>query len=131
MTDSGGFIMSWPAESSLTQEQKISDGTATNSMCWLEEEFGISKECRSCNKIDTISIPQCRITGFVEEIQCSTSNKSDYKSCRSVSMEKQVFWRFVASMMAAAVALSLLVVFRQRTLDRRALEKVRKQIESI
>lgn len=52
-------------------------------------------------------------------------------SCRSAALEAQRFWRFVGSALAVAVAAAALVVLRQRVLDRRALEKVRKQIESI
>lgn len=46
-------------------------------------------------------------------------------------MEAHVFWRFVGTMMCIATIFAVLVVCRQRVLDRKALEKVRKQIESI
>ena len=52
-------------------------------------------------------------------------------SCRSAVMEAHVFWRFVGTMMCVATVFAVLVVCRQRVLDRKALEKVRKQIESI
>lgn len=53
------------------------------------------------------------------------------RRCRSAVMEAQVFWRFVGTMMCVAAVFAVLVVCRQRVLDRKALEKVRKQIESI
>ncbi|XP_053331091.1 protein JTB [Spea bombifrons] len=126
-------VLSGPrlSESALPQEQKTPGNVAGSSMCWMTEEFGISKQCSICNEFEAKRIAECSVTGFIEQVQCTSSRKAEYKSCRSVMMEKQVFWQFVAGMVAAAVALSLLVVFRQRTLDRRALEKVRKQIESI
>uniref|UniRef100_A0A8C2TU36 Jumping translocation breakpoint n=1 Tax=Coturnix japonica TaxID=93934 RepID=A0A8C2TU36_COTJA len=80
---------------------------------------------------DLKSVPECGPTGFVEKISCAASKRDEYKSCRSAVLESRLFWRFVGSMMAVAAVCSVLVVWRQRALDRRALEKVRKQIESI
>lgn len=53
------------------------------------------------------------------------------RSCRSVEMETRIFWKFEGAMLSAAAVFALLVVCRQRVLDGKALEKVRKQIESI
>ncbi|XP_066464911.1 protein JTB [Eleutherodactylus coqui] len=108
-----------------------SDTPVLSTPCWQAEEYTISKECYSCNEFETKTLGQCSITGFIEQVACTASNKSEYKSCRSAPMEKRVFWMFVGVMLAGTVALSLLVISRQRTLDRRAREKVRKQIESI
>ncbi|NXH72565.1 JTB protein, partial [Hydrobates tethys] len=77
------------------------------------------------------TIPACGPTGFIEKINCATSNRDEFKSCRSAVMEARVFWRFVGTMMCVAAVFAVLVVCRQRVLDRKALEKVRKQIESI
>ncbi|PKK17584.1 ras-related protein Rab-13 [Columba livia] len=77
------------------------------------------------------TLPECSRTGFIEKINCATSKREEYKSCRSAVMEARVFWRFVGSMMCVAAVFAVLVVWRQRVLDRKALEKVRKQIESI
>ncbi|NXM77352.1 JTB protein, partial [Serilophus lunatus] len=77
------------------------------------------------------TIPACGPTGFIEKINCATSQRQEFKSCRSAALEAQRFWRFVGSSLAVAAAAAALVVLRQRELDRRALEKVRKQIESI
>ncbi|KAM4013352.1 protein JTB [Anomaloglossus baeobatrachus] len=104
---------------------------AVSTPCWQTEEYTISRQCYSCNEFEAKTLGQCGITGFIEQVACTTSDKSEYKSCRSAPMEKRVFWQFVGVMLAGTVALSLLVITRQRTLDRRALEKVRKQIESI
>lgn len=46
-------------------------------------------------------------------------------------MEAQIFWRFEGTVLGMVAVFALLVVCRQRVLDRKALEKVRKQIESI
>ncbi|XP_040268221.1 protein JTB [Bufo bufo] len=120
--------------SSPAQDQKAaaeSDPASVSAPCWQREAYTISKDCYSCTQFETKTLDQCSDSGFVEQVACTNSNKSEYKSCRSVPMEKRVFWQFVGLMLAGTVALALLVISRQRTLDRRALEKVRKQIESI
>ncbi|XP_056403306.1 protein JTB [Hyla sarda] len=122
--------------SSLAQEAEAAGNSdsvvaVVSAPCWQTEEYTISKDCYSCNQFETKTLGQCGITGFIEQVTCTSTNKSDYKSCRSAPMEKRMFWQFVGVMLAGTVALSLLVISRQRTLDRRALEKVRKQIESI
>lgn len=52
-------------------------------------------------------------------------------SCRSTVMEEHLFWKFEAAMLALTAVFGILVVVRQRWLDRLASEKVRRQIESI
>lgn len=52
-------------------------------------------------------------------------------SCRSAVMEEHLFWKFEAAMLALTALFGILVVVRQRWLDRLASEKVRRQIESI
>ncbi|KAM5125830.1 protein JTB isoform 2-T2 [Mantella aurantiaca] len=120
------------AESSPVQEVEAAGESEIPAVtpCWKTEEFTVSRDCYNCNQFDT-TVSQCVVTGFIEQVSCSPSHKVEYKSCRSVAMEKRVFWEFVGITMAAAVVMALVVVFRQRTLDRRAREKVRKQIESI
>ncbi|XP_053560406.1 protein JTB [Bombina bombina] len=125
------LLMERPAESSL-QEKTIPDHHhALTTPCWAAEEYLMLKECYACPNFQYKTTTECSVTGFVEQVKCATSNKEEYKSCRSVVREKEIFWEFVGSMIIASVVVSLIVIFRQRTLDRRALEKVRKQIESI
>ncbi|KAE8588897.1 hypothetical protein XENTR_v10022802 [Xenopus tropicalis] len=113
-------------ESALEAKQEV-----PITQCWMAEEFIVSRECYSCTEFETKTITECSNTGFIEQVNCAVSKRADYKSCRSVEMEKQVFWKFVGGVMGVTVLFSLLVTYRQRTLDLRALEKVRKQIESI
>ena len=46
-------------------------------------------------------------------------------------MEEHLFWKFEAAMLGLTVLFAVLVVIRQRWLDRIASEKVRRQIEYI
>ncbi|KAM7373706.1 hypothetical protein PAMP_008540 [Pampus punctatissimus] len=99
--------------------------------CWLLEEFVVTTECSQCNSFQTKSWSACSQTGYVERVNCTKSNKDEYKSCRSAVMEEHLFWKFEAVMLALMVFFAVLVVIRQRWLDRLASEKVRRQIESI
>ncbi|NXL01406.1 JTB protein, partial [Mesembrinibis cayennensis] len=99
--------------------------------CWQVEDFVVAQECTRCSSFEAKRITQCSPTGFIEKISCPTSKRDEFKSCRSAVMEAHVFWRFVGTMMCVTAVFAVLVVCRQRVLDRKALEKVRKQIESI
>ncbi|NXY87623.1 JTB protein, partial [Alcedo cyanopectus] len=99
--------------------------------CWLVEDYVVVQECARCSSFQAKSMQECRPTGFVEKVTCSGTKREDFKRCRSVPAETRVFWRFVGTMAAVAAAFAALVLWRQRVLDRKALEKVRKQIESI
>ncbi|XP_011364769.1 protein JTB, partial [Pteropus vampyrus] len=75
--------------------------------------------------------PECGSTGYVQKITCSSSKRSEFRSCRSALMEQHLFWKFEGAVVSVALVFACLVIIRQRQLDRKALEKVRKQIESI
>ncbi|XP_067267350.1 protein JTB isoform X1 [Chanodichthys erythropterus] len=120
---------------------------AVSAPCWQLEEFVVAKECSACEGFHSVSfwdmythahikkfrksIPACSQTGFVETINCTKSNREEYKSCRSTKMEDLLFWKFEGAMLALTVVFAIVVVARQRSLDRKASDKVRRQIESI
>ncbi|XP_061300242.1 protein JTB [Pezoporus flaviventris] len=99
--------------------------------CWRVEEFVVAQECGPCSGFQMKTVPECSPTGFVERINCAGSKRAEYKSCRSALLDARSFWRFVGSMLGLSGLAALLVLSRQRLLDRRALEKVRKQLEAI
>ncbi|XP_056105596.1 protein JTB isoform X1 [Rhinichthys klamathensis goyatoka] len=104
---------------------------AMTAPCWQLEEFVVAKECSACEGFHSKSIPACSQTGFVETINCTKSNREEFKSCRSAKMEEHLFWKFEATMLALTVVFAIVVVVRQRSLDRQASDKVRRQIECI
>ncbi|XP_047560177.1 protein JTB isoform X2 [Lutra lutra] len=137
--------------------EKLSVG-ASNLPCWLVEEFAVAEECAPCSRFQAVSMcslpaarclrvpqhrlsvfflavskttPECGSTGYVEKITCSSSKRNEFKSCRSALMEQHLFWKFEGAIVGVALVFACLVIIRQRQLDRKALEKVRKQIESI
>ncbi|XP_034016716.1 protein JTB isoform X2 [Thalassophryne amazonica] len=116
--------------SALLNEDKAAATKSVIAPCWLVEEFVVTMECSRCNAFQTTRA-ECEQTGYVEKINCSKSNRDMYKSCRSAVMEEHLFWKFEAAMLALTALFAVLVVIRQRSLDRLASEKVRRQIESI
>uniref|UniRef100_A0A452GH82 Protein JTB n=1 Tax=Gopherus agassizii TaxID=38772 RepID=A0A452GH82_9SAUR len=99
--------------------------------CWQAEDFVVVQDCAPCTIFQAKTMPECSTTGFIEQVSCAVSKKEEYKSCRSVVTEAHSFWKFEGAMICVAVVFALLVMCRQRVLDRKALEKVLKQIESI
>ncbi|XP_075592989.1 protein JTB [Balearica regulorum gibbericeps] len=120
-----------PAVAMVASDEKRSASPVVATQCWQVEDFVVAQECTRCSSFQAKTILACSPTGFIEKINCATSKKDEFKSCRSAVMEAHVFWRFVGTMMCVAAVFAVLVVCRQRVLDRKALEKVRKQIESI
>ncbi|XP_064204535.1 protein JTB isoform X1 [Anguilla rostrata] len=112
-------------------EEKTPVTHAVTMPCWQVEEFVVSAECAQCNAFQSKTLAACSPTGFVEKINCAKSTKDEYKSCRSALMEERLFWKFEGTMVGLTVLFALVVVARQRSLDRLASEKVRRQIESI
>lgn len=114
----------------------VSDGKSPASLesivpCWQTEDFVVMQKCTPCSSFEVKTKPECGATGYIEKINCSISNKVKIKSCRSAEMEAHIFWKFEGAMLSVALVFALMVVCRQRMLDRKALDKVRKQIESI
>lgn len=112
------------------REDKQSVSTA-NLPCWQVEEFVVTEECAPCSNFQAKASPECGPTGYVQKITCSSSKRSEFRSCRSALMEQHLFWKFEGAVVSVALVFACLVIIRQRQLDRKALEKVRKQIESI
>lgn len=115
----------------LLSEEKTTVARPVTNPCWQMEEFVVAVECFRCNAFQSKSWAACTQTGYVEGINCIKSNKDEYKSCRSTLMEEHLFWKFEGAMLGLTVLFALVVVARQRSLDRLASEKVRRQIESI
>lgn len=115
----------------LLSEEKTTAVKQVVAPCWLLEEFVVTVECSPCNAFQTRSWSSCALTGYVERVNCTKTNRDEYKSCRSAVMEEHLFWKFEAAMLALTAIFAILVVVRQRWLDRLASEKVRRQIESI
>uniref|UniRef100_A0A8B9CLE9 Protein JTB n=1 Tax=Anser brachyrhynchus TaxID=132585 RepID=A0A8B9CLE9_9AVES len=126
-----GGAGAWALGAALSTRAAPAASPTQATPCWRVEDFVVAQECGRCSSFQAKTVPECGPTGFVERISCAASKRDEFKSCRSAVMEAHVFWRFVGTMMCVAAVFAVLVVCRQRVLDRKALEKVRKQIESI
>ncbi|NP_001038409.1 protein JTB [Danio rerio] len=52
---------------------------AMTAPCWQLEEFVVAKECSVCEGLQLKTIPACSQTGFIEKINCTKSNRDEYK----------------------------------------------------
>ncbi|KAJ8377912.1 hypothetical protein AAFF_G00250630 [Aldrovandia affinis] len=89
---------------------------AVTAPCWQVED-------KSAPLLLQKTVTACDPTGYVERINCAQSHKDEYKSCRSTLLEESLFWKFEGSMVGLTVVFALIVVARQRSLDRLASEK--------
>ncbi|XP_048381755.1 protein JTB [Stegostoma tigrinum] len=119
------------SESLTSHEGKDSVSNISDVPCWQVEQFLVAESCKECTRFEVKTREACSRTGFVEKVNCSESHREEYKSCRSTLMEETLFWRFEGTMFTLSVIFAVLVIHRQRALDRLASEKVRRQIESI
>ncbi|KAM9386081.1 protein JTB isoform 1-T3 [Pholidichthys leucotaenia] len=115
----------------LLSEEKSTSVQPLATPCWMMEDYVVTEECEQCSDFTWRSQSVCRKTGYVERVNCSRSNREEYRSCRSALMEERLFWKFEAAMLVLTLVFSILVVVRQRRNDRRASEKVQRQIQSI
>ncbi|XP_073422917.1 protein JTB [Dendrobates tinctorius] len=72
------LVLSFPAQEEQSPLQR--DPPAVSTLCWQTEEYTIFRECYSCNQFEAKTLGQCSITGFIEQVSCTTSEKSEYKS---------------------------------------------------
>lgn len=114
----------------LLSEERTTAVKPAVTPCWLQENFVVLEECDRCSDFNATQLV-CRQTGYVERVNCTRTSRQEYKSCRSALMEEHLFWKFEAATLSLTVVFAVLVVIRQRWLDRLASEKVRRQIESI
>ncbi|XP_007482014.1 protein JTB isoform X1 [Monodelphis domestica] len=131
---SGWLLFAFIFELGMTEvaaKEKPPINSLVSMPCWVVEDFVVAKECAPCTTFQAKTTPECGTTGFVEKISCSGSKRDEFKSCRSAMMERHLFWKFEGAVVGVAAVFACLVILRQRSLDRKALEKVRKQIESI
>ncbi|XP_060676778.1 protein JTB [Hemiscyllium ocellatum] len=113
----------WFTESLTSREGKDSVSTVSNAPCWQVEQFFVAESCKECTRFEVKTREACSTTGYVEKINCSESQREEYKSCRSALMEETLFWRFEGTMLTLSIIFSVLVIHRQRALDRLASEK--------
>uniref|UniRef100_A0A671NWM3 Jumping translocation breakpoint n=1 Tax=Sinocyclocheilus anshuiensis TaxID=1608454 RepID=A0A671NWM3_9TELE len=104
----------------LLSDEKAAVTKAVTAPCWQLEEFVVAKDCSACEGLQSVK----KYTNLTLSL-CFPF------SCRSTKMEEHLFWKFEGVMLALTVVFAIMVVARQRSLDRQASDKVRRQIESI
>ncbi|XP_034245423.1 protein JTB [Thrips palmi] len=118
-----------PSASSVSS---ASSPQATNTSCWLHEEYEVVEECHPCTDFEVASksIKECIPTKFKEVVKCRISGRA-VRSCQKVVwLEERKFWLFEVFTLCGALISSLAVFIRQRQLDRRMMKRLQAQLST-
>lgn len=110
-------------------QMTASNGNNTAS-CWTREHFTILDNCHVCSDFESKSseFSVCYKTGYKEKVNCEKEGEV-FRSCeRVVWIEERKFWTFEGCMLVAGVLSGLIVVYRQRQIDQRMIQRIQKQI---
>lgn len=116
--------------SNKTKEETNSEKLENTSMCWLNENHLIKIPCSPCTESEQISKHQiaCLNTGYKELIKCEFSGEV-YRSC-IVLNDSHSFWTFQFSAMLISLIGYCLLQLRNKQLDRKMLERLKRQLQS-
>ncbi|CAF3243686.1 unnamed protein product [Rotaria socialis] len=108
---------------------KNSDEQLT-SECYLSEPVDVLTLCQKCTLYERRSKAKaCLPTGYKELILCSKSNIKTIRSCpMPIHVQRQNFWLFESVMFIFALFAMANVNFRQKTLDKQMIERIKRQI---
>ncbi|XP_026466319.1 protein JTB-like [Ctenocephalides felis] len=101
-----------------------------NSTCWLKEDYEVIQDCHPCTELEikSRSIGVCIHTHNKELLRCA-SGETVTRSCDRVAwLDERNFWAFEALMFVSAFITCLISSSRRHTLDRRALQRVQRQL---
>ena len=116
--------------SNRTKEETNSEKLENTSMCWLNENHLVQEPCSPCTDFEVVSmrLSACQNTGYKERVKCEFSGEV-YRSC-IVLNDSRSFWSFQFSTMLVALVGYCLIQWRNRQLDRKMLERLRRQLQS-
>ncbi|UJR22330.1 hypothetical protein I4U23_025392 [Adineta vaga] len=99
--------------------------------CYLTETVDLVESCQKCDAFSKRSNAMgCSPTGFRELLFCPQSNIKVYRSCPiPVRVQKERFWYFQGVTFCLSILSIFSVYFRQKTLDKHMVEKIKRQIE--
>lgn len=113
-----------------TKEETNSEKLENTSMCWLSESHLVKEPCSPCSDFEQVSQHQsaCQNTGYKELVKCEFSGEV-YRSC-IVLNDSRSFWSFQFFTMLFGFVGYCLIQWRNRQLDRKMLERLRRQLQS-
>ena len=119
-----------PKAANKSKEETNSEKLENTSMCWLNENHLIKEPCSPCSDFETAAPHQsaCQNTGYKELVKCEFSGEV-YRSC-IVLNDSHSFWSFQFATMLVGFVGYCLIQWRNRQLDRKMLERLRRQLQS-
>lgn len=119
------------ATNNKTKVETNSEKLENASMCWLNENHLVKEPCSPCSDFETAGHLQnsaCQNTGYKELVRCEFSGEV-FRSC-IVLNDSRSFWSFQFSTMLIGFVGYCLIQWRNRQLDRKMLERLRRQLQS-
>lgn len=114
-----------------TKVETNSEKLENTSMCWLNENHLVKVPCSPCSDFETVAghmQSACQNTGYKELVKCEFSGEV-FRSC-IVLNDSRSFWSFQFSTMLLGFVGYCLIQWRNRQLDRKMLERLRRQLQS-
>lgn len=99
--------------------------------CYLTETVDVVDSCTKCSAFNIRSKAMgCSPTGFRESVFCPQSNIKVYRTCPvPLYVQKERFWYFEGAMFCISLLSIISVYWRQKTLDKQMIERIKRQIE--
>lgn len=118
------------SSSSSFANNSIEKQQLTISTCHQAEPVEILELCRKCTPFERRWQPTvCSPGGYKELVLCSTSKTQTFRSCPiPANIQKHQFWMFEFVIFLMALASIAGVHYRQKMLDKRMVEKIKRQI---
>ena len=119
------YSQSVPSSNTSTEKEYL-----IGSNCYLTESVEIIETCRKCTAFERRSQAiGCSPSGFKELVLCSTSQTKTFRSCPiPANIQKHQFWLFEFVIFLIGLASIATVHYRQKTLDKQMVEKIKRQI---
>ncbi|XP_037906318.1 protein JTB [Hermetia illucens] len=101
-----------------------------NTTCGLTEDWIVVKKCHPCTDFEIASKnPSACVHTHNKEILRCKSGETVIRSCISAAwIDQRRFWIFECSMFVIGVISTAISFIRQKTLDRRTIQKIQRQL---
>lgn len=88
-------------------------------------------ECTPCiEQQKRWQVEQCGETGLHKKFRCKDGKEEFFSCSRAKSVEERQFWMFEGIVFTIGLLSYIIVIMRQRKLDREALQRIRRQVSS-
>ena len=107
---------------------KDNSNSINHSKCWENEKHKIIENCDKCSKFLRKTLLACKVTGYIEKIECANFGVVSRSCDVPHDVQKRHFWLFEFFVMIFLSMSTVIVLRRKNFLDKKATERVRRQL---